>query len=246
MAYSPMLQDNMRKETAMPRTPLFRLLAALLLAALFQAVQAAGLDQVSGKEAASGLKEALSKGADFAVSNLSKENGFLGNPKVRIPLPESLKTVEQAMRAVGMGKHADELVNTMNRAAEQAVAEARPILMDSIRKMTPQDAKGILLGGDDSVTQYFRRTSSEQLAKKFLPIVEASTRKVQLADKYNRFAGKAANFGLIGREDADLDTYVTRRAMDGLFLMIAEQERNIRQNPMAAGSALLKKVFGAL
>ncbi|MGE5492371.1 MAG: DUF4197 domain-containing protein [Actinomycetota bacterium] len=223
-----------------------RLLTALLFAALFQIAQAAGLADVSNSEASSGLKEALAKGADFAVSNLGKDNGFLGNPKVKIPLPESLHTAEKAMRAVGMGKQADELVVTMNHAAEQAVAQAKPVLMDSIKKMTLQDAKNILTGGDDAVTQYFRRTSSEQLTQKFMPIVKASTKKVQLADKYNKFAGKAANFGLVSKEDADLDTYVTHKAMDGLFLMIAEEEKNIRQNPVAAGSALLKKVFGAL
>jgi hypothetical protein len=225
---------------------LFRPLAALLLAVSFHLAQAAGLAEVSNVEAASGLKEALARGADFAVSGLGRENGFLDNAKARIPLPESLRTAEKAMRAVGMGKYADELVATMNHAAEQAVSQAKPILMDSIKKMTPQDAKGILMGGDDSVTQYFRRTSSEQLAKRFMPIVQSSTRKVQLADKYNKFAGKAASVGLVGKEDADLDTYVTRKAMDGLFLMIAEEERNLRQNPVAAGSALLKKVFGAL
>lgn len=223
-----------------------RLLAALLFAALFQIAQAAGLADVSNSEASSGLKEALAKGADFAVSNLGKDNGFLGNSKVKIPLPESLHTAEKAMRAVGMGKQADELVVTMNHAAEQAVSQAKPVLMDSIKKMTLQDAKNILTGGDDAVTQYFRRTSSEQLTQKFMPIVKASTKKVQLADKYNKFAGKAANFGLVSKEDADLDTYVTHKAMDGLFLMIAEEEKNIRQNPVAAGSALLKKVFGAL
>ncbi|HZX32869.1 MAG TPA: DUF4197 domain-containing protein [Rhodocyclaceae bacterium] len=223
-----------------------RLLAALALATLFQFAQAAGLADISNGEASSGLKEALAKGADFAVSNLGKDNGFMGNAKVKIPLPESLHTAEKAMRAVGMGKQADELVATMNHAAEQAVAQAKPVLMDSIKKMTLQDAKNILTGGDDAVTQYFRRTSSEQLTQKFMPIVKASTKKVQLADKYNKFAGKAANFGLISKEDADLDTYVTHKAMDGLFLMIAEEEKNIRQNPVAAGSALLKKVFGAL
>ncbi|MBS1189712.1 MAG: hypothetical protein H6R10_1504 [Rhodocyclaceae bacterium] len=223
-----------------------RFLAALLLSACLQVAHAAGLAEVSNSEASSGLKEALAKGADFAVSSLGRENGFLGNPKVKIPLPESLRTAEKAMRAVGMGKYADELVGTMNHAAELAVAQAKPVLMDSIRKMTLKDAKDILLGGEDSVTQYFRRTSSEQLARKFMPIVQESTRKVALAEKYDRFAGKAASFGLISKEDASLDSYVTRKAMDGLFLMIAEEERNIRQNPVAAGSALLKKVFGAL
>lgn len=221
-------------------------LAALLLAGLLNLAQAAGLGDISSAEASSGLKETLVKGADFAISSLGKENGFLGNAKVRIPLPESLKTAEKAMHTFGMGKYADELVGTMNHAAEQAVVEAKPILLDSIKKMTVQDAKGILMGGEGSVTEFFKRTSSEQLAQKFMPVVSESTRKVKLAEKYNQFAGKAAKAGLISEQDADLDTYVTHKAMDGLFLMIAEKEKEIRQNPLAAGSDLLKKVFGAL
>ena len=128
----------------------------------------------------------------------------------------------------------------------RTVAEAMPILSDSIRKMTLQDAKAILTGGDDSVTQYFQRSSSDQLTKKFLPIVKAATTKLQLAEQYNTFAGKAASMGLIDEKDADIDSYVTQKAMDGLFLMIAEEEKKLRSNPMQAGSALLKKVFGAL
>lgn len=129
----------------------------------------------------------------------------------------------------GMGKQADQLVNTMNHAAENAVAEAMPILSDSIRKMTLQDAKAILTGGDDSVTQYFQRSSSDQLTKKFLPIVKAATAKLQLAEQYNTFAGKAASMGLIDKKDADIDSYVTQKAMDGLFLMIAEEEKAAQQ-----------------
>ena len=146
----------------------------------------------------------------------------------------------------GMGKQADELVDTMNHAAEKAVAEAKPILTESIKKMSVQDAKGILTGGEDSVTQYFKRTSTEQLTQKFTPIVQAATKKVQLADQYNKFAGKAASSGLIDKKDANLDSYVTQKAMDGLFLMIAEEEKKLRSNPLGAGSDLLKKVFGAL
>lgn len=221
-------------------------LAAVLLAACLNFAHAAGLPDISSGEAASGLKEALTTGADFAVSSLGRDNGFLGNAKVKIPLPESLKTAEKAMRTFGMGKYADELVTTMNHAAEKAVVEAKPILLDSIKKMTVQDAKGILTGGDDSVTQFFKRTTSEQLAQKFRPVVEESTKKVKLADKYNKFAGKAASAGLIDEKDADLDSYVTHKAMDGLFLMIAEKEKEIRRNPLGAGSSLLQKVFGAL
>ncbi|MDR0775364.1 MAG: DUF4197 domain-containing protein, partial [Azonexus sp.] len=130
--------------------------------------------------------------------------------------------------------------------AENAVAEARPILTDAIKKMTVRDAKDILTGGGDSVTQYFKRSSAEPLTQKFLPIVKTATGRLKLAEQYNNVAGKAASLGLIDGKDADINTYVTQKAMDGLFLMIAEEERKLRANPLAAGSALLKKVFGAL
>lgn len=221
-------------------------LACVLFALSLGTAHAAGLDGISNGDASAGLKEALTKGADYAVSSLGANNGFLGNPKVKIPLPESLQKAEKGLRMFGMGKQADELVETMNHAAEQAVAEAKPILMDAIKKMSVQDAKGILTGGENSVTQYFRTSSSEPLGKKFLPIVQNSTRKLQLAEQYNKFAGKAASSGLIDKKDADLDGYVTQKAMDGLFAMIAEQEKQLRANPLEAGSGLLKKVFGAL
>lgn len=206
----------------------------------------ADLADVSNREAGAGLKEALTRGAEFAVSSLGKPDGFLGNPKVKIQLPESLRKGEKALRAIGMGKHADELTATMNHAAEQAMGEAKPILVDAIKKMTWQDAKAVLAGGEDAGTEYFKRTTSTQLSTRFLPVIKRTTGKLGLTEKYNKFAGQAAGLGLISKQDADLDAYVTKRAMDGLFLMIAEQEKNIRKDPVAAGSALLKKVFGAV
>lgn len=208
--------------------------------------QAAGLERVSNADASAGLKEALVQGADFAVRSLGVKDGFLGNKKVRIPLPDSLKTAEKAMRVFGMQDQADALVESMNRAAELAVAEARPILMDAIRKMTVKDAKDILTGGDDSVTQYFRRTTDKPLTARFLPIVKQATAKVKLAEQYNNYAGKAAQMGLLDKKDANLDDYVTAKALEGLYLIIGEQEKALRQNPLGAGSDRLKKVFGAL
>lgn len=225
---------------------LARLAVSLLLTCGLHLAHAGGLADLTSGEASSGLKEALVKGADYAISSLGKENGYLGNAKVKIPLPDSLKTIEKGLKAFGMGKQADELVTTMNHAAEKAVVEAKPILLNAIKGMSVTDAKDILTGGEDSVTQFFRKSSSEQLAQKFMPIVKTATKKVQLADKYNKFAGQGAKLGLVDKNDADLDTYVTHKAMDGLFLMIAEKEKSIRQNPVEAGSALLSKVFGAL
>lgn len=222
--------------------PLF----ALFLASAAMLAQAAGLDAISSGDASAGVKEALAKGADVAIAALGKKDGFLGNAKVKIPLPGTLQKAEKGLRMLGMGKQADELVDTMNHAAENAVAEARPILADAIKMMTVQDAKSILTGGDDSVTQYFKRSSAEQLTQKFLPIVKNATGQLQLAEQYNNYAGKAASLGLIDGKDADINAYVTQKAMDGLFLMIAEEEKKLRADPVAAGSALLKKVFGAL
>lgn len=219
---------------------------ALFVSLATTLVQAGGLDAVSTGDASAGVKEALSKGADYAVSSLGRNGGFLGNDKVKIPLPGYLQKAESALRMFGLGKQADQLVETMNHAAENAVAVAKPVLVDSIKKMSIQDAKGILTGGDDSVTQYFKRTSSEQLTARFMPIVKKETGKLQLAEQYNQFAGKAAGAGLIDKKDADIDSYVTQKAMDGLFLMIAEEEKKLRANPLGAGSDLLKKVFGAL
>ena len=218
----------------------------LVLSLATTLVQAGALDAISTGDASAGVKEALNKGADYAVASLGRNGGFLGNDKVKIPLPGYLQKAESALRMFGMGKQADQLVETMNHAAENAVAVAKPVLVESIRKMSVQDAKGILTGGEDSVTQYFKRTSTEQLTAKFMPIVKKETGKLQLAEQYNKFAGKAASAGLIEQKDADIDSYVTQKAMDGLFLMIAEEEKKLRANPVGAGSDLLKKVFGAL
>lgn len=223
-------------------------IAITIVASLLFATQALAfsLDDITNKDATGGLKQALTQGASAAVANLGRTDGFLGNPKVKIPLPEGLRQAESLMRTMGMGKQADELVTAMNRAAESAVSEAKPILLDSVKKMSVQDAKQILTGGEDSVTQYFRRTTSEQLTQRFKPIVTKATSKVKLADKYDSLAGRAARFGLIKSEDAKIDNYVTQKAMDGLFAMIAEQEHAIRQDPLGASGSLAKKVFGAL
>ena len=216
---------------------------AVAMLALLPIVAAA--QGVTSKDSSSGIKEALSRGADAAVSQLGKPNGFLGDARVRIPLPESARSAEKMMRTLGMKKQADELIETMNHAAELAVVEAKPILLDAVKNMNVSDAQGIVRGGDDAATQFFKRTTSEAMTVKFLPIVKQATAKVDLASKYNQYAGQAANIGLLDKKDADLDAYVTRKAMDGLFLMIAEQEKSIRKDPVGTGSALLQKVFGS-
>jgi len=209
-------------------------------------VSATGLDDISNRDAINGLKEALIRGGHTAVARLGVQDGFFGNSRVKIPLPPSLRRMEAVMRSIGMDRHADELVLRMNRAAEAAVPEARTLLVDAVKKMSVQDAKGILAGGDDAATQYFKRTTSEPLAKRFQPIVKKAMERVKLAEKYNEIAASGAKFGLVKDEDAQLEDYVTRKALDGLFITIAEEEKKIRQNPAGAASAILRKVFGAL
>lgn len=206
----------------------------------------AGLDSISNSDATSGLRQALTDGSAAAVSLLGRENGFFGNPRVKIPLPPSMQRVEGAMRMVGMRKQADELVLSMNRAAEAAAPEARALLLDSVKKMSVQDAKGILTGGDTAATEYFKRTTQAQLTQRFLPIVRKATERVGLAQQYNSLAAQGAQFGLVKQDDVTIESYVTRKALDGLYLMIAEQEKQFRQNPMGAASGIVQKVFGAL
>lgn len=206
----------------------------------------AQLASISNTEASSGLKQSLHDGAAAAISKLGAQNGFFGNPQVRIPLPPALKRAESALRLAGMKKQADDLVLSMNRAAEMAVPEAKQLIADSVSKMTLQDAKGILTGGPTSVTDYFKRTTSAQLTQRFLPIVKATTDKVGLAQQYNSLAGQGAQLGLIKKDDAKIENYVTNKALDGLYFMIGEQEKALRANPLGASSDIVKKVFGAL
>ncbi len=210
------------------------------------AASALSLAELSNKDAATGLKEALTRGSQIAVQKLGLENGFLGNDKVKIPLPESLQKVESLMRSFGMGKQADELLLRMNRAAEAAVPEAKVLLVNAVKQMSVEDAKGILSGGNDAATQYFKRTTAEPMNGKFLPIVKKAMEKVKLADAYNTYAERGAKFGLVKAEDVRIENYITRKTLDGLFVMIAEEEKAIRADPVGQTSNMLKKVFGAI
>lgn len=212
----------------------------------FAAPTAAQLEGLTQREARAGLQTALERGARSAVATLGQVDGFLGNPQVRIPLPDSLARTERLARRLGFGAEADELVVAMNRAAEAAVPEARNLLVDSVKKMSVQDAKAILTGGDTAATQYFRKTSHAALHDRFLPVVKAATEKVGVAQRYRELARPAAAFGLVKAQDADLDEYVTLKALDGLYFMVGEEEKKIRKDPVGTGSAILRRVFGAL
>lgn len=222
--------------------PLLTLSTLATLGAWPIAVRAAA----GSAEQVAGLREALLRGTAAAVDSLGRTDGFLGNPRVRIPLPATLARAESTLRRVGLGAQADALVETMNRAAESAVVEAKPLFVSAVRKMTVADVQGIVTGPDDAATQYFRRTTGEALTARFLPIVQAATARTQVAQQYQKLAGRAVRFGLIDAREADLDRYVTDRTLDGLFTLVADEERAIRRDPVATGSALLKKVFGDL
>jgi hypothetical protein len=220
------------------------ILAAAL--AIWTSAALAQLEGITRTDATAALKAALEKGSLSAVANLGRIDGFLGNPQVHIPLPESAQRAERLMRRVGMGHYADELVVTLNRAAEAAVPEAKTLFVQSVKKMTVQDAKGVLTGGETAGTDYFRRSTRTDLHQRFLPIVKKATARVELAQKYDQYADKAVAVGMLNREDADLDEYVTQKALDGLYLMVAEEEKKIRKDPVSAGSAIARKVFGVL
>lgn len=222
--------------------------SALGLAAMavWREAQAAGIANLSNAEASQGLKAALERGAGAAVDLLGRPDGFLANPKVRIPLPGFLADAAKFLRAMGRGKQIEELEVAMNRAAEAAVPLARQLLVNAVKTMTVTDAKNILTGGDTSVTIFFADKTRAPLSARFLPVVTKATEKVGLAEKYNRVAGKASGMGLVKKEDATIEQYVTRKTLDGLYLVIGEEEKKIRQDPVGSGSAILKKVFGAL
>lgn len=207
---------------------------------------ALSLSDLSQSDASGGLKDALSQGARVAVQQLGKPGGFANNPDVRIELPGNLGKAARTMRRIGMGGQVDQLEASMNRAAEAAVPEAQALLLDAVKKMTVQDAKGILAGGDDAATQYLNRSSREQIRTRFLPIVKRATDQVGLAQQYNSFAGQAASLGVVDAKSANIENYVTEKALDGLFEMIAQQEGSIRKDPASAATGLAKKVFGLL
>lgn len=233
----------------MQPTPLMirrRLLGLAMTAPLSATAWALGLDSLTNADAAAGVREALARGASVAVGRLGVPDGFLGHPEVKIPLPPSLARIESALRFAGMKDQADALVVSMNRAAEQAVPLAKPLLLNAIKTMTVSDAKHILTGGETAVTDFFATRTREPLTGRFLPIVKQQTDRVGLARQYNDLAGRAVQFGVLDTQDANIERYVTGKALDALYGVIGQEERSIRQDPVGAGSALLTKVFGAL
>ncbi len=210
-----------------------------------QALSLADSAGISNQDASAGLKMALEKGALAAVALLGKTDGFFGNPKVQIPLPGYLNDAAGLLKSLGLGKRLDELLLSVNRAAEAVVPLGKDLLVSSVRNMSVTDAKSILTGGDTSVTRFFADKTRATLGGTFLPIVTQVTEKIGLANLYNDIAGKAAGFGLVKKENANIQQYVTGKSLDGLYRIIGEEEKKIRQNPVGTGSEILKKVFGA-
>lgn len=207
---------------------------------------ALSLADLSNKDANAGLKAALNKGAMAAIGKLGVQDGFLNNEKVMIRLPARLEKARPILKMTGLAPQLDELVLSMNRAAESAVPLAKPLLIDAVKSMTLTDAKNILTGGETSVTDFFKEKTATPLAIKFLPMVKGVTDKSGLSAKYNSVMGKAQKFGIASEQEATVEAYVTQRALDGMYLMIAEEEKAIREDPMGAGSKIIGKVFGLL
>jgi hypothetical protein len=198
------------------------------------------------QESTGALRTALTQAATAAVNTLGKTDGFFGNPEVRIPLPGKLQKASKTLRKIGLAKQTDALQLAMNRAAEAAVPEAKALLVDAIAKMSVTDALAIVRGPEDAATRYFRDSMTAPLTERFLPIVSKATADLQLAKTYDEVAAKASAIGIAEPRDATLDAYVTRKALDGLFLMMAREEAAIRRDPLKQADALLRKVFGAV
>lgn len=201
--------------------------------------------ELDAQTIAAGLKQALEFGSERAADTLGKVDGYLKNPPVHIAVPDQLQRAQSLLRKVGAGKYADQFITSLNRAAEAAAPKAKPIFVDVVRNMTIADAIGILRGPDDAATQYFRRYAQDRLTAAFRPVVARATRDVGVTAYYSRFIDKAGRTGLLDTRGLDLDDYVTRKALDGLFYMVAQEEKRIREDPVARTTELLRKVFGS-
>ncbi len=207
------------------------------------------LGALSQDQMVSGLKEALAKGVQHSITNLGHDGGYLNNVNVKIPVPEKLRTIESGLRSVGQGKLVDDFIGTMNHAAEAAVPEAAGVFSDAIKGLTVEDAKALLKGPDDAATQYFKKTGEGRIHEKMAPIIKAATAKTGVTASYKKLMAETPGAALLGgfggTDTFDVDKYVTQKAGDGLFKMLAEQEKSIRHNPAARTTDLLQKVFGA-
>lgn len=203
-----------------------------------------GGSELTTAEVAEGLKEALVKGISTGSDQASQLDGYFKNPRIKIPFPPDIKKVEDKLRQIGLGNEVDKFVMTLNRGAEDAAKEAKPIFINAIKQMTIQDAWGILKGEENAATEYLKRTTSAQLREKFEPVIANSLNKVNATKYYGDIISTYNKIPLVEKVNPDLNDYATTKAMDGLFLLIADEEKKIRQDPVARTTELLKKVFG--
>ncbi len=202
-----------------------------------------GDEKLTTEQVAAGLKEALVKGIGNGADQASKVNGFLGNPSIKIPFPPEVQQVEDKLRQLGLGSQVDQFVETLNRGAEEAAKEAKPIFVSAIKSMTIQDAWTILKGNNDEATLYLKKTISDQLRAKFAPVIKQALSKTNATKYYGDLMNTYNKIPFLADVNADLESYATDRALDGLFLLIAQEEAKIRKDPMARTTDLLKKVF---
>ncbi len=206
---------------------------------------AVGSSALSEEDAAKGIKEALSNGTSKGTAQLAATNGYFGNPTVKIPFPQSASTVENTLRKIGMGSKVDEAVLSINRAAEKAASDAKPIFLKAIEGMTVNDAIGIVKGSQHSATEYLQRSTTAQLQQTFKPVIAKALESVQATRYWSDVMSTYNKVPFVTPVSTDLSEYVTQKAIDGLFVMIAAEEENIRSNPAARVSDLLKRVFGS-
>jgi hypothetical protein len=203
------------------------------------------LAAISGPEATQALRESLEQGARKAITTLGRENGFLGDPSVKIGLPKNFARAEKFLRSVGYGQKIDDLVLAMNRAAETATPKAQELLLESIRKMSISDAKAVLTGGDNAATEYFRKSTEVQLTETLMPVVRSVTEKSDFVRAYNGLASKLVKYG-VKSDQQTVERYVNKKALDGIYFRIGEEERSLRANPTRYAGSLLGKVFGLM
>jgi hypothetical protein len=203
-----------------------------------------GTSGLSEKDAADGIREALIKGTDESVTVVSKLNGYFNNPQIKIPWPQDAKDIESKLRGIGLGNKVDEVILTINRAAEDAAKDAQAIFVSAVKGMSITDAINIVKGKNDAATQYLAKTTTPQLTEKFTPVIRAALEKVDATRLWKELITDYNQIPFVSRKNPDLTAYVTGKAIDGLFVMIAKEELKIRQNPAARTTELLKKVFG--
>ena len=203
----------------------------------------AGAD-ITNDQASGGLKEALSQGISQAITSTGHPGGYFNNADIKIRMPPNLKRVEQGMRGAGMGPKVDEFIHSMNAAAEQAAPAAKAILTKALQSMTIDDAKGIVTGGKTSGTEYFKRTTSAQIAEAFRPIVEKAMAATGVTQQFNELMAHAPAVPFMKTPTVDINQYVLDKSVDGLFVVMGQEETKIRTDPAAQVTPLLKKVFG--